>query len=277
MRIHLGPEAFANHRAVNNTHGRQLHLRAFQQCQPILPVPAVRVAWNPHGHQRHRSEFPGSTWLGVYGGYENTNRLIRSIEQSSSLEREFQATSRDANQDPNQLNSGVFGFRFSPAKLLAIVLKGGIGRARHSLTPIAGRNYRALAPACDTRSSSFSCPPRRPPTLMRTRFRFRPAGSASNFGDDATNVTVRFDIGKHAPRFAGWSRTQHTGNGRSTLLGPPVNASQRVAESIQGNEGYQYTGCSSSSTRPWTTAHTADIQACYGRFDHFKLCVTQPV
>jgi len=79
-------------------------------------------------------------WLSLFGGYQYSDRQIRSIEQNVFQGNIFNAPS----EQTNLLHSGVFGIRLRPTKALSIVLDGEIGRANRPLTPIAERNYHAL-------------------------------------------------------------------------------------------------------------------------------------
>jgi hypothetical protein len=85
-------------------------------------------------------DFRATRWLSLFGGYQYSDRQIRSIEQSVFQGNIFSVPSRQT----NLLHSGVFGIRLRPAKPLSIVLDGEIGRANRPLTPIAERNYQAL-------------------------------------------------------------------------------------------------------------------------------------
>jgi hypothetical protein len=84
--------------------------------------------------------FQAARWLGVYGGYQYSDRLIRSIEQSKVQDSVFNAPF----QQSNQLNSGTFGVRLKPLKPLTIVVNGEIGRADRPLTPVSDRNYNNI-------------------------------------------------------------------------------------------------------------------------------------
>ena len=85
-------------------------------------------------------DFRAASWLGLFGGYQYSDRQIRSIEQNVFQGNIFNAPS----EQTNLLHSGVFGIRLKPAKPLSIVLNGEIGRANRPLTPIAERNYQVL-------------------------------------------------------------------------------------------------------------------------------------
>ncbi|HYL74177.1 MAG TPA: hypothetical protein VEU96_08220 [Bryobacteraceae bacterium] len=86
------------------------------------------------------ANFQATRWLGFYGGYQYSDRQIRSIEQSKTGTNLFNAPSEQS----NALNSGTFGVRLRPLKPLTIVFNGDIGRSDHPLTPIADRNYHDL-------------------------------------------------------------------------------------------------------------------------------------
>jgi hypothetical protein len=81
-----------------------------------------------------------SSWLGLFGGFHYSDRLIRSIEQTDVQGSIFNAPSEQS----NQLRSGVFGIRLRPVKPLSIIVSGELGRASRPLTPISERNYHAL-------------------------------------------------------------------------------------------------------------------------------------
>jgi hypothetical protein len=85
-------------------------------------------------------DFRATRWLGLFGGYQYSDRQIRSIEQNVFQGNIFDVPSRQT----NLLQSGVFGIRLRPTKPLSIVLNAEIGRANRPLTPIAERNYQAL-------------------------------------------------------------------------------------------------------------------------------------
>ena len=85
-------------------------------------------------------DYRPSRWLGLFGGYQYSDRQIRSIEESVGQGNIFNAPS----EQTNILHSGLFGLRLQPVKPLTIVLDGEIGRANRPLTPIAERNYHVL-------------------------------------------------------------------------------------------------------------------------------------
>ena len=75
-----------------------------------------------------------------YGGYQFSNRKIRSIEQTvfaGSPDR------IDAEQQ-NTVHAGLFGVRLRPAKPLTIRLDAEVGRADRPFYPISEKNYQAL-------------------------------------------------------------------------------------------------------------------------------------
>jgi hypothetical protein len=77
----------------------------------------------------------------IFGGYQFSNRRIRSVEQSS-----FEGVpDRAAAEGENTLHSGRAGLRISPVKPLSIVLDGEIGRADRPFTLISERNYHAFS------------------------------------------------------------------------------------------------------------------------------------
>ena len=86
------------------------------------------------------ANFQAARWLGFYGGYQYSDRQIRSIEQSKVGDTLFNAPSEQS----NTLNAGTFGVRLKPLKPLTIVFNGDIGRSDRPLTPVADRNYHDL-------------------------------------------------------------------------------------------------------------------------------------
>jgi len=84
--------------------------------------------------------FQADRWLGLFGGYQYSDRQIRSNEASASAGGSFASPS----QQTNILHEGQFGVRLRPIKPLSILLDGGIGGANRPLTPIAERNYHVL-------------------------------------------------------------------------------------------------------------------------------------
>ena len=91
------------------------------------------------------------SWLGFYGGYEYSNREIRSIDYSQVNGKVFSTPSSQS----NQLNSGTFGVRLRPIKPLTILLNGEIGRADHPLTPIADKNYQVFGARVQYKMKNF--------------------------------------------------------------------------------------------------------------------------
>jgi hypothetical protein len=84
--------------------------------------------------------FQPSAWLGFFGGFNYSDRLIRSIEETNVQGNIFNAPSEQS----NQLRSGVFGIRLRPRKPLSIIVSGELGRADRPLTPISDRNYHTV-------------------------------------------------------------------------------------------------------------------------------------
>ncbi len=77
--------------------------------------------------------------IGLYAGYQYSNRQIRSIEQTVTNAPDRLEVSQD-----NTLHSGVFGFRLRPAKPLTISVDTEIGHNNNPFYPISERNYHAL-------------------------------------------------------------------------------------------------------------------------------------
>ena len=98
--------------------------------------------------------YRATDWLSVFGGYEYSDRLIRSIQESSLPPgTPYQGP---MSQQSNLLHTGTFGIRFKPVKPLTIMLNGEIGRANHPLTPIADRNYQDLGARVQYKLRNFT-------------------------------------------------------------------------------------------------------------------------
>lgn len=95
--------------------------------------------------------FQASRWLSLFGGYQYSDRLIRSQEYSV-----FNGNvALFPFQQSNRLHEGRFGIRLRPTKALSILLDGDIGRANRPLTPIADRNYQVFGARVQYKLKTF--------------------------------------------------------------------------------------------------------------------------
>lgn len=78
--------------------------------------------------------------LGLFGGYQFTERRIRSVEQIAD---EF-AADRTTAEQTNRLHTGLAGIRLQPVKPLQINLDGEIGRADRPIYGVSERNFHSL-------------------------------------------------------------------------------------------------------------------------------------
>ena len=78
--------------------------------------------------------------VGLFGGYQFTERRIRSVEQLSDA---F-STDKVAAEQTNRLHTGLAGIRFQPLKPLQINLDGEIGRADRPIYGLSERNFHSL-------------------------------------------------------------------------------------------------------------------------------------
>ena len=97
-------------------------------------------------------DFRLTHWLSFFGGYQYSDRQIRSQEFSKSQGGAFNALS----QQTNILHEGQFGLRLTPAKPLSILLEGELGHASQPLSPIAERNYHTLSARLRYKLKTFS-------------------------------------------------------------------------------------------------------------------------
>lgn len=81
-----------------------------------------------------------NNWASVYGGYQFSNRRIRSTEQTvfAGFPDSVQA------EQENTVHAGLFGVRLRPAKPLTIRLDAEAGRADRPFYPISEKNYQAF-------------------------------------------------------------------------------------------------------------------------------------
>ena len=82
-------------------------------------------------------------WLGIYGGYAYSNRLVRTIE-GFDIPAFPDTGTRDVFEVSNSLSTGRLGVRLNPIKPLTFNLDGEIGRANNPLTPISEARYHLL-------------------------------------------------------------------------------------------------------------------------------------
>ncbi len=81
-----------------------------------------------------------TTVFGFYGGYQYTDRLIRSREDAIV---QGTISGQDANQT-NHLHDGIFGIRLRPIRPLTILLDSEVGSADTPFAPVSDGNYHTL-------------------------------------------------------------------------------------------------------------------------------------
>ena len=86
--------------------------------------------------------FRVNKWLGVYGGFAYTDRLVRTIESPS--EANPGSVPQDVYDNTNTLKTGTIGFRLQPIKPLTVNLEAELGRATNPFTPADERNYHSI-------------------------------------------------------------------------------------------------------------------------------------
>lgn len=82
-----------------------------------------------------------SKWIAAYGGYQHSDRRIRSI-QYRDLER---AKGLVPDEQTNKLDAGLFGLRFQPAKRFRFSIDSEVGRTDHPIYPISEKNYHSIS------------------------------------------------------------------------------------------------------------------------------------
>ena len=100
------------------------------------------------------AQYRVSKWLGFYGGYKHSQRLIRTVE-AFALPAFPDSGSRDAYERENRMHTGTAGIRIKPLAPLTILFDGEISRSDHPLTPVAERNYHTLGGRADYRAKKL--------------------------------------------------------------------------------------------------------------------------
>ena len=88
----------------------------------------------------------------AYTGYEYSNRLIHSIEDSATPGTTFSGI--EAHQ-LNHVHAGIAGINWTPYQPLRIHVEGEIGRNDNPFAPISERNYHAINGRVDYRRKSL--------------------------------------------------------------------------------------------------------------------------
>ncbi|MBY0508460.1 MAG: hypothetical protein K2X03_31405 [Bryobacteraceae bacterium] len=130
--------------------------------------------------------------LGLFGGYQFTERTIRSVEQLSD---EF-FKDQVAAEQTNRLHTGLAGIRFQPIKPLQINLDGELGRADRPIYGLSERNFHSLGARVQWKHKSLMIS-----AQARNRYNFNSASLWShsskgrNYGANATWTPVeRFSL-----------------------------------------------------------------------------------
>jgi hypothetical protein len=121
--------------------------------------------------------------FGLFGGYQFSQRRIRSVEQLNfgdpNPERE------EAEQD-SRLHAGRFGARFHPSKALTFIADAEIGRADRPVYPTSDKNYHVLGGRVRYKARSVAIS-----ALARTNYNFN---SASLFSHSSKTRTYSGDF-----------------------------------------------------------------------------------
>jgi hypothetical protein len=84
--------------------------------------------------------YRANRWLTFHGGYQYTDRHIRSIQQTV-----FAGAPQHAFEQTNILNSGFGGVRLNPLKGLTVTADGEVGLANHPFAPKSDQGYHTVA------------------------------------------------------------------------------------------------------------------------------------
>jgi len=132
------------------------------------------------------AQYRAAKWLGFYGGYHYSTRLVRSIE-------DFQqppgpVTGPQAEQT-NHLNSGVAGIRFQPIHPLSFMLEGEVGSADRPFYPVSEKNYHVLGGRAQYKTKSL--------TLT--------AGYRENYNNNSISITSFSSHSRNYSANASWA------------------------------------------------------------------------
>ncbi len=253
--------------------------------------------------------------IAVYGGYQYSDRLVRTIEGNvfPAFPGSFASFLYEVS---NHINDGTVGVRIRPIKPLTINLDGEVGRASNPFTPISLKNYELLNGRVAYRVKKLQLS-----TTYRQFYNLNPPVSLSNYSSHsrqytanaawapqswfsldasyvklhldtmdglaffastgprgqlqtsyssiyrsnihAPNLVARFNIGKRADIYVGYTLTMDTGDGRTSAVPPgttdPIQAllssvqtfplayqsplarvSIRITPKVRWNAGYQF-------------------------------------
>lgn len=84
--------------------------------------------------------YSAAKWLGLYGGYQFTNRRLQTIEGLAIAD----FSDRQLYEQENNLHTGLVGIRLRPVKPFTITLDGEVGRADKPIYPISEKDYHAV-------------------------------------------------------------------------------------------------------------------------------------
>jgi hypothetical protein len=98
--------------------------------------------------------YQAKKWIGFYGEYGYTDRIVTTIEGFSLPAFPGSASSAEY-VNSNHLNAGTLGIRLRPWKHLTANLEGTIGRANNPLTPVSARDYSTINGRVDYRTSTL--------------------------------------------------------------------------------------------------------------------------
>jgi len=280
---------------------------AFTQFSPGQPV--TTISYNYLGIRTVANDtvlnYQVSNAIGFYAGYQYSDRLINSIEQTNLTDRPARQT--------NIHHAGNFGIRLRPLQDLTIQFGGEVGRANRPFTPVAPNHYHALNTRVYYRTrnlqvtaavntdynnhsvtlSSYSSRARRyavDGSWTRLSWFSVDAGYSKQHLDSVGGIAyivapetlvtgesslyfsnlhtvysgIRFAHRDRVELFAGLTRVQDTGDGRSTPAGsgvgspreifqvvqtfpltfqsPMARVSVKINNNVRWNAGYQYYG-----------------------------------
>ena len=133
-----------------------------------------------------------SPMFGMFGGYQFSQRRIRSVEQ---LNFGDPVPDREEGQQDSRLHAGRLGARFRPSKLLTFIADAEIGRTDRPVFPTSERNYHVLGGRARYKGRSLAIS-----GLARTNYNFN---SASLFAHSSKTRTYSGDLSWSAQSWLG--------------------------------------------------------------------------
>ncbi|MGJ5819220.1 hypothetical protein [Paludibaculum fermentans] len=98
------------------------------------------------------AQYQAKPWITIRGGYQYSNRQIRSVEQVTVENFPFSVRT----EQTNKLNAGVAGIRLKPWKPFTVSVDGELGRQDRPFFPTSEKNYHAVSARASYRQGPWT-------------------------------------------------------------------------------------------------------------------------